>query len=93
MLISSFKLGERWEGRGQRLIKLSAMPLATPPSSGEVSPKEKSLKQGGAATVDAAPGAGSYLHLGASPSLLPPMEDKLMHALDEYLAHSPSPEL
>lgn len=51
-------------------------PLATPPSSGEVSPK------------------GAYLHLGASPTLLPPMEDnKLMHALDELLAHSPSPEL
>ena len=68
-------------------------PLATPPSSGEVSPKEKSPKQGGAATDDAAPGAGAYLHLGASPTLLPPMEDKLMHALDELLAHSPSPEL
>ena len=50
-------------------------PLATPPSSGEVSPK------------------GAYLHLGASPTLLPPMEDKLMHALDDLLAHSPSPEL
>lgn len=68
-------------------------PLATPPSSGEVSPKEKSPKQGGAATDDAAPGAGAYLHLGPSPTLLPPMEDKLMHALDELLAHSPSPEL
>ena len=58
-------------------------PLATPspPSSGEASPKH-----GAAATQNATPGEPELV---VSPSLLPPMDDKLMSTLEEYLAHAP----
>lgn len=58
-------------------------PLATPspPSSGEASPKH-----GAAATQNATPGEPDLV---VSPSLLPPMDDKLMSTLEEYLAHPP----
>lgn len=58
-------------------------PLATPspPSSGEGSPKH-----GAAATQNATPGEPELV---VSPSLLPPMDDKLMSTLEEYLAHAP----
>ena len=57
-------------------------PLATPspPSSGEASPKH------GAAATHATPGEPELV---VSPSLLPPMDDKLMSTLEEYLAHAP----
>lgn len=58
-------------------------PLVTPspPSSGEASPKH-----GAAATQNATPGEPELV---VSPSLLPPMDDKLMSTLEEYLAHAP----
>lgn len=58
-------------------------PLATPspPSSGEPSPKH-----GAAATQNATPGEPDLV---VSPSLLPPLDDKLMSTLEEYLAHPP----
>ena len=61
----------------------AATPLATlsPPSSGEPSPKK-----GAAATQNATPGEPDLV---VSLSLLPPVDDKLMSTLEEYLAHSP----
>ena len=55
----------------------AATPLATPspPSLGEASPKQNAM-----------PGEPDLV---VSPSLLPPLDDKLMSTLEEYLAHTP----
>ena len=61
-------------------------PLSTPSprSSEEVSPRD-----GAAATHKASPGALGFI---ASLSEVPPLDDKLVLALDEYLARSPPKE-